>query len=188
MSESDFNPYAAPRAETKTIIEDMNLLEEGGLWRDGNLLVCRKGTEFPDQCLKCNAPAEGYRLKKSLSWHNPLWFVLAVSPLIYIIVALCVRHTAKIRAPLCPRHRSKRRWTIAIGWIGSLAGLGVIFLGAPMPGQAGTFTTIGAVVFLVFLLYGIIGSNYLVPKRIDKNFAWLRKISPAFLAELPEWA
>ena len=186
---SEFNPYAAPQAETKAVIEDMHLLEEGGLWREGNLLVFRKGTDFPDRCLKCNAPAEGYRLKKLLSWHPPGWYlVILFNLIIYIIVAMCVRYTAKIAAPLCPRHRSKRRRTIALGWIGSLGGIGLVFLGAPMPDYAGVFAAVGAILFLVFLLYGIIGSNYLVPKRIDKNFAWLRKVSPDFLAELPEWA
>ena len=37
---SDFNPYAAPKTE----IVDLGLHgeEEGGLWRDGRLLVIRK--------------------------------------------------------------------------------------------------------------------------------------------------
>ncbi len=185
---SDYNPYAAPETDIKSVVLDMHLLEEGGLWRDGKVLVVRKFTDFLDRCLKCNAPAEGYRLKKTLSWHNPFFFVLIVSPLIYIIVALIVRKTAKIRAPLCPRHRSKRRRAIALGWFGCLAGIGVVCLGAPLPDYAGTCATIGAIMFLGFLIFGIAGSNYLVPKRIDKNFAWLRKVSLDFLAELPEWA
>ena len=35
-----------------------------------------KDGEFPDRCIKCNAPAEGYRLKKTLIWHPRAWFFL----------------------------------------------------------------------------------------------------------------
>ena len=77
---SDFNPYAPPQAE----IVDRNLIlgEKGDLWRDGKLLLIRKGAELPDRCLKCNEPAEGYRLKRTLSWHPPGWYLLVLLNLI----------------------------------------------------------------------------------------------------------
>ena len=186
---SDFNPYAAPKSE---IMEQAHhLAEEGGLWRDGPLLVIRKGTELPDRCLKCNGPAEGYRLKRTLSWHRPAWYLLVLFNLIiYVIVALCVRWTAKVAAPLCPRHRSKRRRAIAVGWLGSLAGIGLMVVGASVPIDGiiiGAVVVVGLVLFLASLIYGMATSQMVVPKRIDKNFVWLKKVSPDFLAALPDW-
>ncbi len=182
---SDFNPYAPPQTE---IVElDPHLSEEGGLWRDGPLLVIRKGTELPDRCLRCNEPARGYRLKRTLSWHRPIWFVLAIFNLIlYVIVALCVRWTAKVSAPFCPLHRSKRRRAIAIGWLGSLAGIGLLGIGASDPDYA-VAILVGAFLFLGCLIFGVIQSQLLVPKRIDKNFVWLKKVSPDFIEALPDW-
>ena len=106
--------------------------------------------------------------------------------IIYVIVALCVRWTAKIAAPFCPRHRTKRRNAILFGWLGALTGIGLISFGASRPGYAGT-AALGALVFLLSLILGVIFSQYLVPKRIDANFIWLKKVSPEFLADLPEW-
>ena len=182
---SEYNPYAPPEAEIgkRTPV----LGGKSDLWRDGNLLVILKGTDLPDRCLKCNAPAEGYRLKRTLSWHRPWWYLMIlVNLFVYIIVAMCVRWTAKIKAPFCPRHRARRRNAILIGWLGALTGLGLIVFGASYPGYAGA-AAIGGLIFLLSLLLGVIFSQYLVPKRIDANYIWLRKISPEFLADLPEW-
>ncbi len=177
---SDFNPYAAPKSE---IVEQ----KREGLWRDGPLLVIGKGTELPDRCLRCNEPAHGYRLKRTFSWHKPAWYLLVLFNLIiYIIVAMCVRWTAKVSAPFCPRHRSMRRRAIALGWLGSLAGIGLIVFGASYPDYA-IVIAVGVCVFLGSLISGVVSSQMVVPKRIDKNFVWLKKVSPDFLAELPDW-
>jgi hypothetical protein len=179
----DFNPYAAPRSEIAP--DDSHLTGEGGLWRDGPLLMIRKGTELPDRCVKCNGTAGGYRLKRTLSWHPSYWFLLVlVSPLIYIIVALCVRKTAKVAVGLCERHRSARRRAIAVGWLLSLAGIGLIVLSGydiPFLNLAGIGVLVGGI------LFGIIRSQVLVPKRIDQNFVWLKKVSPEYLAALPRF-
>ena len=72
-----------------------------------------------------NAPAEGYTKKFNLSWHHPaLYLIVLAGVLIYVIVALIVRKTARVNIPLCPAHRAKRRNII-------LTGLGVFPYNAP---------------------------------------------------------
>src|SRR5438045_334031 len=43
-----------------------------GIWRDGKTLVMMKEAFLPDRCVKCNGPANGYRLRRRLSWHEPI--------------------------------------------------------------------------------------------------------------------
>ena len=194
---NEFNPYAAP-------VTDLNMPRatgESGVWRDGPLLVMSKEAELPDRCLKCNAPALGWRLKRNLSWHPQGYFViLLISPILYIIVALIVRKTAQIYAPLCPDHRRVRRRRIALAWIFSLLGPALAIAGgAGSEGvrgiageQVGTVFTIvlvvGGVVMLVAgLVLAVLASQVALPKKIDKRFVWLQKVSPDLVASLPSW-
>jgi len=183
---SDLNHYTAPKA---AISAKERQLEEGGAWRDGDLLAMTSGFGLPDRCLKCNQPTDQRRLKRNLSWHQPFWFVLLViSPLIYIIVAMIVRKTGKVAVPLCPAHRRSRRWAIAVGWLSALVGVGFIIIGAGMFDRPDV-GLIGGLVFLFFgILYGVLRSQVAVPQKIDKRLIWLRKVHPDFLAELPPLA
>ena len=182
---SAFNPYSPPRTKTAGLPGD--LYEGEGLWREGRLLLVRKGAEFPDRCLRCNAPAEGHRFERKLSWHRPSWYLLILFNLIiYVVVALCVRWTARISAPICPVHLAKRRIAIFFGWAGSLAGIALIVLGVNDPDYE-ICAGIGGILFLVSLLVGVIKSQLLVPQQIDEHFIWLKKVSPEFLRTLPEY-
>src|SRR6266446_5069294 len=66
MSSAHSNPYQAPQA-----VLTPQIVPGGDVWQDRGLLVIRKGAVLPDRCVKCNAPAEGYRLKRNLAWHQP---------------------------------------------------------------------------------------------------------------------
>jgi hypothetical protein len=37
------------------------------------------------------------------------------------------------------------------------------------------------------MIGGALGARVLVPTRIDKNFIWLTKVSPEYLASFPDW-
>lgn len=81
------------------------------------------------------APANGQRLKRSLSWHHPaLFLVVLAGLLVYVIVALIVRQTAKIEVGICDTHRRRRLVAIAAGWLVFLSGVG-IFIAATSCGQ-----------------------------------------------------
>jgi hypothetical protein len=149
-----------------------------------------KDAALPDRCVRCNQPADGPRLRRNLSWHPAAWYVLlAISPLLYIIVALIVRKTAKIEVGLCEEHRARRRRATTMGWLVSLAGIALMIgLGVAAPDQyTGMGILIGVVVLFIGILHGVIGSQVTPPKRIDKRFVWLSQVSPDYLAQLPAW-
>jgi hypothetical protein len=184
------NPYAPPKSQ----LLDMKpaIARSGGIWRDGNLLMVRKGVQLPDRCLKCNAPADGYRFHRNLSWISPFWYLglLVIGPLIFVIIYYIVRNQGEVTAGLCPIHRARRRRWIWIAWITALLGLVVMLI--PTTGvvpQQYTAVPVLAGIALVFagLLIGAIGPPVLVPDRIDKHFVWLKRVSPTFLATLPDW-
>lgn len=185
---SEFNPYRAPDAPLPT----GKVLGEQGLWREGKLLLAAKGTEFPDRCIKCNAPAEGYRLKRTLYWH-PGWYYLTllINLIVYAIVAMIVRKTAKLAVPLCPRHRSARTRDILIAWVGSLAAIGLIvaligYRESLPQSMTGPTILVAVVLVLVSIIYGATRARIIVPKRINDYMAWVKGASPEFLATLPD--
>jgi hypothetical protein len=46
------------------------------IWREGDTLVFHENAELPDRCVKCNALAGRIRVKKTLKWHYPAWYLL----------------------------------------------------------------------------------------------------------------
>ena len=46
----------------------------------------------------------------------------------------------------------------------------------------------GIVLWFVGMICGAVGSQVLVPRRIDKHFVWLSKVSPDYLAAFPDWS
>jgi hypothetical protein len=183
----DDNPYAAPKAEV--LSPDRHLESPGEAWREGNMLVVRKGAELPDRCLKCNAPAEGFRFSRLLSWHRPIWFVLfLISPAIYVLVYFLIRWRGRVTVGLCPRHREIRAWAIGLGWLAALVGLGSIFAISVIPDALIPLAIlIGGTLMLAGLIGGVLGSQVLVTKRIDKHFIWLRNVSLLYLTQFPDW-
>jgi hypothetical protein len=179
----EFNPYAPPKAE---VILDPFALAESGVWRDGPLLVMTKDAELPDRCLKCNLPTGGWKLRRKLSWHPYYWyFLILFHIIIYIIVALIVRQKATVMIPLCEAHRRRRSRAIAVGWLLGLGGIAAFVLGASFQDYAPAGILGGLLLILTGLIFGIAGSQVAVPKKIDERFVWIKKVHPAFLAELP---
>jgi hypothetical protein len=190
----DDNPYAAPKSES--YVRDPYFDATSEAWRRGHLLVVRKGAVLADRCLKCGAPTEGYQFSRTVSWHRPIYYLVffLISPLLYVLIYFFVRWQAHVTVSLCPRHRKNRVLAIALGWLFALAGVGM-FIAMGMLSDAWNFPdsvrTIMAVTGIVLLLGGIIGgivgSRVLDPKLIDEHFVCLSKVSPAFLAKLPDW-
>jgi hypothetical protein len=185
---NDFNPYAAPVTDLSTP------RAAGEVWRDGVLLVMSKDSELPDRCLKCNEAADGWRIKRKLSWHPPAYyFLILLHILIYVIVALIVRNTATVFVPLCPQHRRRRRRFIALAWVLCLGGIaslvgGITGASSSLPNAVPPFLYLGGLVtFIAGLVFAILASQVAVPKKIDKQFVWLKRVSPELLAGLPSW-
>jgi len=183
--------YATPHAHP-------NALAQNPIGYDGVGLVMARNLIGPDRCVKCNAPAEGYQLLRRLSWHHPALYVLILFPgvVIYAIVAMCVRKTAKVKVGLCPAHRAAHRRNVAIAWSLCLLALAML-IGIPMTlaGQrgpdVGTYKAMGALAGIVTLLVGLVYAAVAVPvvspRRIDDHYVYLNKAGRPFLESLPRF-
>ena len=175
--EPSANPYAPPSAASY----GMPQAATGDLFRDGNLLVVRDGAPFPDRCVRCNEPAEGYRLKKTYYWHPPAWyFLILASILIYAIAAMIVRKKATFAVSLCQRHRSRRTHLIALA-----IGIPVLVLVAWIATGNDAMGPILVIAILAGLVLAVVGTQLMTPKRIEDGYAYLKGAHPEFLARLP---
>ncbi len=180
---NDFNPYAAP--ETRTTL-DLPGLDEEGAWRSGRLLVMTRHAALPARCMKCNLPTEGVTLRRKLSWHPWYFYMLIfINLLIYLVIALIVRKTATVNLPICPRHRSQRRRSIAIGWLLGLGSIGVFLTTLAIGGNELVALGLCLIVLITGLVIGVAGTQFAVARKIDKQFIWLKNVNPNFLAALP---
>jgi hypothetical protein len=165
----------------------IGLYPQGGVWRDQSTLVMSKDAVLPDRCVKCNSPANGLRLKRTLYWHNPIFYVLIfVGVLIYFIVAMLVRKTAIIDVPLCENHLARRRNSLIVGWVLML--LGIIGFVLAIAGNEPIFAAIGALAMLFGFVLAISAARTVLPKKIDDRFVWLKGINKDYLDQLPQWA
>jgi hypothetical protein len=180
-----FNPYQAPKVgsvQRSPFADDFVMV-----WREGDVLVMERSAMLPDRCVKCNAPANGYKLWRNLSWHSPVYFLLVLlSPLIYIVVALIVRKTATIAIGLCETHRKKRRTMIAVAWLLFLASIASFFVAVQFDPPIGPSIVIaGIVVMLTSLVMAAMISQIVKPVNIDYRFVRLRGVGADFLDTLP---
>jgi len=165
----------------------------GAIWRFRRQMILRPDTPLPDRCVRCNAPAAGFRLKRQLYWHPPAYYLLilvgivaCVGILIYLIVALIVRKRAVLYIGLCETHRVQRRWFILASWLGVLIGLAMVFLGIGMSNAFAGFA--GLLLFLGGLLIAGVKVPVVSAVKIDKEFAWIKGPGEEFLANFPEWS
>ena len=157
-----------------------------GLWRVGRRLVTRSETPFPDRCVKCNAPANGYRLKRVLYWQHPAYYLLLFcNLLILLIVVLIVRKKAVLHVGLCEHHRQQRKAALWAGWGGVLGGIGLIIAGAAM--ASGWLALLGAIALLAGGIYGAIKGTIISATKIENEIVWVRGVHADFLSQLPEW-
>jgi DNA-directed RNA polymerase subunit M/transcription elongation factor TFIIS len=159
-----------------------------GVWRQGNQLVMTKDAQLPYACVKTNRPADAW-LRRNLSWHSPwIYLVVLTGVLIYIIVALIVRQTAKIQVPLCREQIVRRRWTIAVAWLTVLGGIVMIVVGLGSGNNQpsnGLVALGGLIVLLAGAIVGATLARIVAPARITKDYVWLKGVHPDYLAALP---
>jgi hypothetical protein len=164
-----------------------------GVWQSGSLLIMAKESPLPPRCVRCNAPAEGLRVKRKLTWYPPMYQVLAVLLFVFLriigmvifwLVAMRVRKTATVYVPLCERHRTTYK-------VASIAGPIVIIAGFFMLGFAIAFSSNFIFLALPLILVGLIGSiislRTIFVQKIDDEYVQLKKVNKQFLAELPYW-
>lgn len=157
-----------------------------GLWRQGKKLVTVSETPFPDRCVKCNAPANGFRLKRVLYWQHPAYYLLLLcNVLILLVVVMVVRKKAVLHIGLCEGHRKQRQLAIIACVTGLLGGVALIVCGATF--DSGWAALVGAAVFVTGALWGAIKGRTIAATKIDKDKnVWVSGVCREFLDELPE--
>ena len=184
------NPQVAiqPGAATGIVLEDGYVLppppSTGGVWRDSDTLVMTKDALLPDRCVKCNAPAHGFRLKRSLSWHPPALIVLIfVALLIYLVVALVVSKRATVHIGLCAEHVQRRRHLLIVGWV--MLAFGLITPVIAFVNEYVAIGLLGMVWMVVSVVWLVVVLRVVKVKRIDDRYVWLKGIDPGYLAQFP---
>jgi len=179
---SDVDPYAAPLGGSAVDAEIVD--PHSAVWREANRLVMWRDAVLPDRCVRCNEPANGRRLRRTLYWHHPLiWLIVLASPLLYIIVALIVRQKAVVAIGMCDRHYARRIQSILAWWLITLACVGMFWYG--IESKTGWAILTPVVAFLGNLFFAVAISQPVAPTRIDDHYVWLRKIHPDYLAQFP---
>lgn len=176
------NPYAPPQA--RVTARPMTLDEGTQVWREGELVVLSPSGDLPPRCVRCNADAEQPVKERTVYWHTPwLYILILVSLLIYLIVALIARKSARISPGLCSEHRKQRSNVIVGSLLAAAIGIGLLVVGIGNSsggvGLLGGFLLIGAIIF------GMVKGRIVYATRIDENRISLRGCSEAFLASLP---
>ena len=162
------------------------LYTQGGVWRDQSTLVMSKDAQLPDRCVKCNRPANGQHLKRTIYWHNPIFYILIFAGvLIYFIVAMFVRWKATVQVPLCETHLARRRYLLIAGWILLLLGIGGFIIA--IAANELIFTLLGFLCLLAGFILLIASARIVLPVKIDERFVWLKGINKDYLNQLPQW-
>ena len=156
----------------------------GGTWREGSTLVMSRDASLPDYCVKCDAPAGGFRLKRNLSWHHPaLFLVILLAWLLYLILAMVLRKRATVYLGLCREHYEKRRTFLIAGFV-TLAVSFALIVGAiaweyPAIALLAVLGILASAIWLAFV------ARVVTVKKIDDQFVWLNGINENYLSRFP---
>jgi len=162
-----------------------------GLWREGKRLVARKDTAFPDRCIKCNAPASGYRLKRTVYWHHAAYYLLllllpfyCLGLVVFVITSMAVRKKMVFEVGLCEKHR-RRRWVAVTACVGgTIIGLGMLVTSSF--NDHVWLAMAGATSILVGVIWGVVSGRIVEATKMDDEQAWLRGAGPEYLNQLPQ--
>jgi hypothetical protein len=166
-------PYAYPGMVTAPIAS-----------REGSKLVVPHGAPLPDRCVKCNAPAHGFRLRRRLTWLHPAYLLLLFGGLIvYAIASAVASKSAEIHIGVCPKHRKQRLQAIVGGWALGLSGA-ILMPWLAISLQVWWIALVGLGMTLVGIFGGIIVARLVSPSRIDDSRAWLSGVGREYLNEL----
>jgi hypothetical protein len=184
---SSHNPLASQQAATglrPPIQSPGSAGFRGSIWRSADCLVVAHKAHLPERCVKCNTPVV-YKRDIKLAWHNPVVYAgLFLGLIPYVLLAIALQKRMTVRVGLCPAHVAKRRYAMLFGVLGCFAGLGVIILG--IGNDSGWIALGGLVALLGALIYLAFAPRIVWPKKITRELAWVKGVSPEYLAGLPE--
>ncbi|HKF20423.1 MAG TPA: hypothetical protein VKE93_02575 [Candidatus Angelobacter sp.] len=143
---------------------------------------------LPPLCVKCGAAADGKPVDKTYYWHHPALYVLLLSPLIYVIVALIVRKTMRVRLQLCAGHAKRRSTAVTLSWVLPLAGIADIFVLMSLNVNQGVIALVSIVLMLSGLVIWAVVNSPIRPTMIDSTRGEFTGACAAFLEHVPEAA
>jgi hypothetical protein len=183
------NPYAPPESELETFIDFEKV------WRDEKLIIMRKGAKMPDRCIHCNETVEPSKPRRILYLNIWLQIAMLVLFLVFNVVALIpilivsaiFRKTARVKIPLCVKHRRKRLWITLTTVSLLLVSIALGVMAARVPLYQGELSMLATVIFVGAFVLAIIRGQLLSAKKIDKETVILKGAKPPFLDSLPQY-
>lgn len=185
------NPYRAPSVPATGRLPDRGLDK---VWRDGNFLVVQQEAQLPPICVKSNKPADR-EIERRFYWHRPLFYLLLIQPMIYLIVAISLRKRHDLAIPISAETARKRSKTSTIAWI--VFGLGLpLMIGAvmvlldskqtsPALMYGGASAGVGLLAVIIGSRNGTLASTILSPKKMTNQATWFEGASEEYLEALP---
>ena len=141
---------------------------------------------LPPLCVRCGAPAGPKAVKKAFYWHHPALYILLLSPIIYVIVALIVRKTIRVQVPLCPAHAQRRSTAVTLAWALPLIGVADIFVLPRFNVDLGIAAFLAVILFLAGLVTWAVVSNPIRPTSIDNYYGEFSGCCEVFLQQFPQ--
>ena len=146
-----------------------------------------QAVELPPICIRCGAPSNGKPLKKTLYWHHPaIYFVLLISPLIYLIVAAIVRKSMKVNVPLCLEHAKRRSIAVTLAWVLPLIGLADAIILPQFNVDGGIVALLTTALVLAGLVIWAVVASPIRPKLINQSHGEFSNFCEVFLRQFPE--
>lgn len=141
---------------------------------------------LPAQCIKCGAPADDKPVERKYYWHHPALYLLLVSPLIYLVVAVVVRKSMKVRVSLCIRHTQRRSIGVTLAWVLPVVGIADAFILPQLNVDGGVVALITVVLILAGLVIWAVVGNLIRPKSIDQYRGIFTGFCENFLQQFQE--
>lgn len=159
-----------------------------GMWRKKKTLIVTPHADFPDRCVKCNEPANGFRKKLQLIYHPPYVIFLF---LFIGILALLLGKKHKVEVGLCHGCRKKRTTGILLGvtavflfFGGCVGGIGV---SNNSPTVGGLMIFGGIILGLIAAIVAAIKTSLIRAQHISPEYVKISGAGPKFLDSLPEF-
>ncbi|MEY4384829.1 MAG: hypothetical protein RLY20_112 [Verrucomicrobiota bacterium] len=155
------------------------------VWKSKKEVVLGDGTPLPDRCICCNEPANGYRLKRKLTYTPNPHMALLVGVLIYAIMTRNQRKQSTVLVGMCEKHRSARKRDIILGLSGFVLGIAGLCVGAAF--DNGFFAVVGVLLMIGGIILAAVRAQVISVSKIENNIVRFKGAGKPFLASLPDW-
>jgi len=112
-----------------------------------------------------------------------LYLLIFAGLLIYAIVAMVVRKSARVSIGLCKLHKQERTRMLGAGWLAFGLSL-VAFFGA-LATESGYIALVGLALLIAAVVLSLLGGRFISVKKIDNTFVYLRGVHPEYLDQFP---